>query len=71
MFGLFENEGGADGRRRVEKRVLCFSAADEHGRVKEGCVEIRVHRSSARKRAEREVPAFEDTMFAKNDGGIR
>lgn len=71
MYGLFESEGGGDGRRRIEKRVLCFGVADKEGRAKEGLVEIRVHRASARKRVEREVPVFEETPFAKNDGGIR
>ncbi|KAF2621261.1 hypothetical protein BU25DRAFT_416282 [Macroventuria anomochaeta] len=74
MFGLFQSEGGHGGvgeKRRVEKRVLCFSAPDRKGRMKDGCVEIRVHRANGRKRAEREVGVFEETKLAKKEGGIR
>lgn len=66
MFGLF----GA-GERRVEKRVLCFDAPDREGCLKDGCVEIRVHRASGRRRIEREMELFEETSLAKNAGGIR
>ncbi|KAJ4319515.1 hypothetical protein N0V94_003849 [Neodidymelliopsis sp. IMI 364377] len=73
MFGLFESEGL--GGKRVEKRVLCFNAlnkGNDDGNVenKEGCVEIRVHRASGRKRIEREMRVFEETALAKNNGGI-
>ncbi|KAJ8117526.1 hypothetical protein OPT61_g1285 [Boeremia exigua] len=70
MFGLFEGVGGVEGKRKVEKRVLCFRAPDENGRVEGGCVEIRVHRASGRKRVEREVPAFGETGFARSARGI-
>lgn len=75
MFGLFESkerDGGAGSQRgKVEKRVLCFSAPDKNGLVKSGCVEIRVHRASARKRMEREMEVLEETKFAGKPGGIR
>ncbi|KAH6633719.1 hypothetical protein C7974DRAFT_309855 [Boeremia exigua] len=67
MFGLFESEGGSSGKSRVEKRVLCFGALGSEG----GCVEIRVHRASGRVRVEREMQVFEETRFAKGEGGIR
>jgi hypothetical protein len=66
MFGLF-----GVGERRVEKRVFCFSAPDREGCVKDGCIEIRVHRASRMRRIEREVELFEETGLAKNAGGIR
>lgn len=75
MFGLFENEGRCGGagseKRRVEKRVLCFSAPDKKGGVNKGCLEIRVHRASGRKRTEREMDRFEETKLARMAGGVR
>ena len=71
MFGLFESGSGGNARRRIEKRVLSFSNMDKDGRLKDGCVEIKVHRANARKRVDREVQVFEETAFAKVDGGIR
>lgn len=67
MFGLFD----AGDAKRVEKRVLCFSAPDKEGGAKEGCVEIRVLRASGRKRVERETKVYEKMGHAKKDGGIR
>jgi hypothetical protein len=67
MFGLFDVGNG----KTVEKRALCFSAPDKEGRVREGSVEIRVHRASGRKRVERETKVYEDTRHARRAGGIR
>ncbi|KAF3031986.1 hypothetical protein E8E11_000743 [Didymella keratinophila] len=66
MFGLFDAGNG----KTVEKRVLCFSAPDEAGKVKDGEVEIRVHRASGRKRVERETKVYEKMGHAKGEGGV-
>jgi hypothetical protein len=71
MFGLFESGSGGNARRRIEKRVLCFSGMDKDGKMRDGCVEIKVHRANARKRVDRELQVFGETAFAKADGGIR
>lgn len=67
MFGLFDAGNG----KTVEKRVLCFSALGREGVVKDGSVEIRVHRASGRKRVEREMKVYEQMGHAKRDGGVR
>ncbi|KAF1924001.1 uncharacterized protein M421DRAFT_404251 [Didymella exigua CBS 183.55] len=66
MFGLFDAGNG----KTVEKRVLCFSAPDKEGRVKDGSMEIRVHRASGRRRVEREMDVYGKTGHATNAGGI-
>jgi hypothetical protein len=71
MFGLFESGHGSNTKRRIEKRVLSFSHMDKDGKLKDGCVEIKIHRVDARKRIDRELQVFEETSFAKFDGGIR
>ena len=71
MFGLFESGHGSNTKRRIEKRVLSFSNMDKDGKLKDGCVEIKIHRVDARKRIDRELQVFEETSFAKFDGGIR
>lgn len=67
MFGLFDAGNG----KSVEKRALCFRAPDTEGRVKDGAVEIRVHRASGRKRVDRETRLYEKMGHAKSEGGIR
>ncbi|KAF1979429.1 hypothetical protein BU23DRAFT_586619 [Bimuria novae-zelandiae CBS 107.79] len=76
MFALFEMEDD-DGRKRVEKRVMCFTAPkdgrwgdvenvwDEKARL-----EIRVHRALGRKRAERVVEEYGTTEHGKCEKGI-
>lgn len=71
MYGLFESNEGDCARRRIEKRVLCFSATGKDGDTQDGCVEIKVHRASGRKRIEREFQVFEETAFAKSVQGVR
>lgn len=67
MFGLFDAGIG----KTVEKKVLCFSAPDKEGQVKEGSVEVRVHRASGRKRVERETKVYGEMEHAKREGGVR
>ncbi|KAF3040718.1 hypothetical protein E8E12_007015 [Didymella heteroderae] len=66
MFGLFDAGNG----KTIEKRVLCFSAPDKEGRVRDGSVEIRVHRANGRKRIERVTKVYGETGHAKREGGI-
>ncbi|EMD60575.1 hypothetical protein COCSADRAFT_345868 [Bipolaris sorokiniana ND90Pr] len=79
MFGLFESSEDAEGVKKIEKRVLCFAPPRENDRHRVGimdvfdetaCVEIRVHRAHARKRIQRQVEIYEDTLHAKEGRGI-
>lgn len=77
MFGLFElPEGeGDDGKKRIEKRVFRFSAADQGGPVvgafdQNAYMEIRVHRARGRKRIAREVEPYVSTPHSKGVSGI-
>lgn len=78
MFGLYERPEDEEGKRRIEKRVLCFAtdsddpmwdlgkaAFDEKMRM-----EIRVHRAHGRKRMERELETYSATQHASNARGI-
>ncbi|KAG9190807.1 hypothetical protein G6011_08895 [Alternaria panax] len=71
MFGLFESSEDENGKKRVEKRVLCFTAKgtkdvfDDTARV-----EIRVHRADGRKRVERQAEEYKNTEHAKTGKGI-
>jgi hypothetical protein len=79
MFGLFESPEDEYGRRRIEKRVLCFTPPDRKDKnSKKGAdmfdetarVEIRVHRANGRKRVERQAEEYENTQHARNEKGI-
>ncbi|KAF2477074.1 uncharacterized protein BDR25DRAFT_371009 [Lindgomyces ingoldianus] len=72
MFGLYERGEGEDGKKRIEKRALCFTAVDrQDGEWKDvvdpfdpdARVEIQVFRASGRKRIPRETKEF-----ARNTG---
>ncbi|KAH7402373.1 hypothetical protein DE146DRAFT_788060 [Phaeosphaeria sp. MPI-PUGE-AT-0046c] len=79
MFGLFERAEEGEGKRRVEKRVLCFASEGldgGEGDVEEGAfdeemrMEIRVHRAHGRKRVERELEMYGGTEHAAEARGI-
>jgi hypothetical protein len=79
MFGLFESPEDEYGRKRIEKRVLCFTPPDRMDKNWKGSadmfdetarVEIRVHRADGRKRIERQVQEYGQTAHAKNEKGI-
>lgn len=78
MFGLYEREDES-GKRRTEKRVLCFTSPDKKdGQWKdvpdafdeESYMELRVHRAHARKRIERKIEDFKKTEHAKSRRGV-
>lgn len=80
MFGLYERAEDEDGKRRVEKRILCFTPPDKRDRVwkevmdpfdEKMCMEIRVHRAHGRKRVERQMEEYKNTPHAKNARGIK
>jgi hypothetical protein len=80
MFGLYERSKDEDGKRRIEKRMLCFTASDKRDRVwrdvmdpfdERLCMEIRVHRAHGRKRVERQMEEYKNTQHAKNAKGIK
>jgi hypothetical protein len=72
MFGLFESPEDEDGKKRIEKRVLCFSTNDDVDAFDETArVEIRVHRADGRKRVERQVEEYQNTEHGKTGRGIR
>ena len=72
MFGLFESPEDEDGKKRIEKRVLCFTAKDTVDIFDETArVEIRVHRADGRKRVERQTEEYKHTEHAKTGKGIR
>lgn len=72
MFGLFESPEDEDGKRRIEKRVLCFTTKDTVDIFDETArVEIRVHRADGRKRVERQTEEYKYTEHAKTGKGIR
>jgi hypothetical protein len=72
MFGLFESPEDEDGKKRIEKRVLCFTAKDSVDVFDETArVEIRVHRADGRKRVQRQAEEYKDTKHAKTGKGIR
>ncbi|RMZ66462.1 glutaminase a [Pyrenophora seminiperda CCB06] len=75
MFGLFETAEDENGKKRFEKRVLCFTppvngtdAVDAFDET--ACVEIRVHRADGRKRVERQAEEYKDTQHAELGKGI-
>lgn len=79
MFGLFEKEDGEDGKRRIEKRALCFTPPDrEDGRWKDvtdafdkgAHMEIRVYRACGRTRVAREMEDFAKTPHGMTRRGI-
>lgn len=77
MFALFEMED-EEGRKRVEKRLLLFSAPKE-GKwedVKDlwdekACLEIKVHRARGKKRVERVVEKYSKTEHGMCERGVR
>lgn len=77
MFALFEMEDD-EGRQRVEKRILCFTPPEDGtwGDVddvwdEEACLEIRVHRALGKKRIERMVAPYKETVHGMHERGIR
>ncbi|KAF2449996.1 hypothetical protein P171DRAFT_461041 [Karstenula rhodostoma CBS 690.94] len=78
MFALFEVED-EEGRKRVEKRVLCFAKGDgtgDRGGVEgcfdeKTCLEVRVHRALGRKRVQRQVEEHRATEHGSDERGIR
>jgi hypothetical protein len=75
MFGLYERAEDADGKKRFEKRMLCFTPPDPRDKMwkdvtdafdEKMCMEIKVHRAHGRKRVEREMEEYKDTQHAKN-----
>ncbi|KAF1935643.1 hypothetical protein EJ02DRAFT_415428 [Clathrospora elynae] len=79
MFALFESPADEDGKKRIERRVLCFVAPDrkdknwkEAGDVFDETqrIEIRVHRADGRKRVERQAEEYGHTQHAKSGRGI-
>ncbi|KAH7070618.1 hypothetical protein BKA63DRAFT_568989 [Paraphoma chrysanthemicola] len=77
MFGLYERAEDEDGKRKIEKRALCFMPPDEaRGAMDELLdgkmgMEIRVHRAHGRKRVERSLEEYGRTEHAQNERGIR
>jgi hypothetical protein len=78
MFGLYEKEC-EDGKKRVEKRVLCFTPPDKKTKQwtdvidafdEDAYMEIRVHRAHRSKRIERDIKEFKDTEHGKRQRGI-
>lgn len=79
MFGLYERPEDDEGKRRIEKRVLCFSSMDNCGSDQEisnaafdekMCMEIKVHRAHGRKRIERKLETYSATPHASSAKGI-
>ncbi|KAF2713030.1 hypothetical protein K504DRAFT_423337 [Pleomassaria siparia CBS 279.74] len=80
MFGLFEREeDGQEGRKRIEKRALRFTAPDGiDGAWKDvpdafdevSKIEIRVHRASGKKRTEWETEQYSKTAHGKSPRGV-
>ena len=76
MFALFETPQDECDKKRIEKRVLCFTMSgsgrdtvdvfDETARV-----EVRVHRADGRKRVERRAEEYKNTQHAKDAKGVR
>ena len=80
VFGLYERENEEDGKKRIEKRVLCFTPPTRKTGEWEDVtnvldakayIEIRVHRAHGRKRIAREMEQYGSTPHAKNGRGIR
>jgi len=78
MFGLYEREF-EDGKKRIEKRVLCFTPPDrktkkwtdvENAFDENTYMEIRVHRAHGSKRIERQVEEYKNTDHGKSRRGI-
>ncbi|KAL1600664.1 hypothetical protein SLS60_007052 [Paraconiothyrium brasiliense] len=80
IFALHEVEGEG-GRKRVEKRVLCFAKPDPTEGMSNGveaggwfdeerCLEVRVHRALGRKRVERKVEEYAGTEFGRREKGV-
>jgi hypothetical protein len=79
MFGFYERAEDEDGKKKVEKRVLSFTAASNEDRAwddvrdpfdEKMCMEIKVHRAHRRKRVERDMAVYDQTRHAKNAKGI-
>ncbi|KAF2175657.1 hypothetical protein K469DRAFT_679615 [Zopfia rhizophila CBS 207.26] len=79
MFGLYEREEGEDGKKRFEKRALCFTDCDKKDRKWKGVtnaydagayMEVKVHRASGRRRIPREADNFKETFHATHGRGI-
>jgi hypothetical protein len=80
MFGLYERPEDEEGKRRAEKRALCFMPPNNMEKTQDGtedrfderiCMEIKVHRAHGRKRVERDLQEYSRTEHAKDEKGIR
>ncbi|KAH8701316.1 hypothetical protein GQ44DRAFT_831994 [Phaeosphaeriaceae sp. PMI808] len=75
MFGLYERQEDEEGKKRIEKRVLCFTPPNTRafakGQCKDNvCMEIKVHRAHGRKRVGRRTEEYSKTQYAKKAQGI-
>jgi hypothetical protein len=79
MFALYERAEDEDGKKKVEKRVLVFTAPNNEDKTWNDVqdtfdenmrMEIKVHRAHGRKRVERDMEEYEQTRHAKNAKGI-
>jgi hypothetical protein len=79
MFGLYERRDGDEGKKRVERRVLCFATPDEEDGERKDVtnafdpdahMEIRIFRAHGRKRIAREFEDYATTRHAKYGRGI-
>lgn len=78
MFGLYERPEDEEGKRRVEKRVLCFTSEEDELEREIGeatfdqkrRMEIRIHRAHGRKRMERHLETYSATEHASSPRGI-
>ena len=80
MFGLYERPEYEEGKRKVEKRVLCFTPPDKNSKAWEDVkdpfedrmrMEIKVHRAHGRTRVEREMEEYGKTQYARGAKGIK
>jgi hypothetical protein len=73
MFGLYERAEDEDGKKRVEKRMLCFGPTKDVTDAfdDKSCMVIKVHRAHGRKRMGRDLEEYKGTQHAKNAKGIK
>lgn len=78
MFGLYARDEGQDGKKKIEKRALRFTAPDSDGSWRdvtnafdhEANIEVRVHRASGRKRIGCETEQYAKTPHGAKPRGI-
>jgi hypothetical protein len=73
MFGLYERAEDEDGKKRMEKRMLCFGPTKDVTDAfdDKSCMVIKVHRAHGRKRMGRDLEEYKGTQLAKNAKGIK